>query len=364
MSFSAECPFCQILLQNVPRHYAGRSMECPRCRSYFTLSPLLGRPRPKPVEAAATVPVAATAAAIDEPSPGAVEAHSETGTAEAAADTADAPPVPAAPRKRPANFPAVLSFLCGSLALFALSAPFAVRAVVPLASVGVAVGLLGGAWAVWTAAGARLAALGLGVSLPTLVAGLLLPAPVAAPAREAPAPGDSPPLVVHLGQRTGRALVPREGDWADASKDAAQQGDLRVRVQSADVKRVELGQAKGPPLTKEKYLVIRLRLSNAGTNRIIDYTGWGVTGPEPDAAARLTDSQGKAYRPRLFPDSLKVSGQVRQAAFAPGKWVDDLLVFEAPPADTKFVRLELPCAALGGKGMINLEIPRRMIKLR
>ena len=366
MSFAAECPFCQILLQNVPRQYAGRSMKCPRCRSYFTLSPLLGPPQRKMVvDAAAVAPLPSVVgtAGDDPPAAMAEEIPDEFPDGAAAAIVDKAAP-PSTRPKRPVNVPGALSFFCGSLALLALSVPWADGWVVPLSGLGAVLGVVALLWAAWKPCGKRLTALGLGVSLPALLVSSLWPVGHPVPPKVAAAPAASPPLVVHMGQRTGRALVPREGEWADASKDVAQQGDVRVRVQSAEVKRVELGQAKGPRQTSEKYLLIRLRLSNAGTVRIIDYTGWGVTTPEPDTAARLTDSQGKAYRPRVFAPAQKVSGQVRQAAFAPGKWVEDLLVFEAPPLDIKFVHLELPCAACGGKGSLNLEIPRRMIQLR
>ena len=78
----------------------------------------------------------------------------------------------------------------------------------------------------------------------------------------------------------------------------------------------------------------------------------------------FTTITGKAYRPRSFAAAVKIPGQTQQAAFAPGKWVEDVLVFDVPPADFKFVRLELPCATCGGTGSLNLEIPRRMITFR
>lgn len=38
MAFTAACPFCSLLLQNVPDQQAGASTECPRCRNCFTLA--------------------------------------------------------------------------------------------------------------------------------------------------------------------------------------------------------------------------------------------------------------------------------------------------------------------------------------
>jgi len=39
MSFSTECAFCHLTLQNVPDHRLGQSVECPRCHNCFTLAP-------------------------------------------------------------------------------------------------------------------------------------------------------------------------------------------------------------------------------------------------------------------------------------------------------------------------------------
>lgn len=378
MSFSAECPFCNTLLRNVPGQYAGQSMKCPRCRSYFTLSPLLGPPgRNKAIAAVETAPALAGAgqAQADAPPVADIDLQAaenpvpdppiQEAVADEVVSPAAEPIAPAVSRpKKSVNYAAVLSFLFGSLAILALSLPFAGGSIMPLSSMGVLCGVLGFFWAAWRPVGVRLASLGLAVSVPALLIGSFWQAgPQAAP-KLVSLPATSPPLVVHLAQRTGRTLVPREGDWADASKDAAQQGDVRVRVTTAEIRRLELSNPKRPRLSPEKWLVVRLRVSNAGTSRIIDYTGWGVLRPDTEATARLTDPQGKAYQPRFLGANAKLLGQVQQAAFAPGKWVEDALVFEAPPADVKFVRLELPCNACGGTGILNLEIPRRMIAFR
>jgi hypothetical protein len=52
---------------------------------------------------------------------------------------------------------------------------------------------------------------------------------------------------------------------------------------------------------------------------------------------------------------------VPRASLPTAKSVDDVLVFEAPPASINYLRLELPCAAFGAKGKLRLEIPRSMI---
>ena len=94
----------------------------------------------------------------------------------------------------------------------------------------------------------------------------------------------------------------------------------------------------------------------------MDYRSWG----EPPAKdqknlPRLTDDSGKEYRLKEFGSGWTVVGHVPKASLPTMKWVDDVLVFPAPPKRVAYLRLELPGAAIGLGSKFQLEIPRRMI---
>jgi hypothetical protein len=166
-----------------------------------------------------------------------------------------------------------------------------------------------------------------------------------------------------------------ESDWVDAGTNAVQHGDVRVRLISITVGPVDFQEASGPqkgssprPAQKrprEKYLVIKLRISNAGAGQLIQYAGWSHPSAQPEhAVLSLWDARGKSYPLRLFPSDRVVAGQVTNASIPPTKWVDDVLVFDAPPGRVEFLRLELPAESVGSKGSFRLQIPGRMIATR
>jgi len=57
-----------------------------------------------------------------------------------------------------------------------------------------------------------------------------------------------------------------------------------------------------------------------------------------------------------------VAGHVRTASLAPGKYVEDVLVFEPPAADVQSLRLELPAEACGRSGVFRFQIPGMISK--
>jgi hypothetical protein len=75
----------------------------------------------------------------------------------------------------------------------------------------------------------------------------------------------------------------------------------------------------------------------------------------------LRDPSGKAYPRKTFPGA-EVAGQVHRASIYPGQFKDDLLVFEPPPADVEYLRLELPAANAGAAGLFRLTIPKSIIR--
>jgi hypothetical protein len=166
--------------------------------------------------------------------------------------------------------------------------------------------------------------------------------------------------------RNGRSDVrgAAEGEriWVDASQDALHLGDFRLRVRSAVVGLVEFEPSKGKKTPAVRGLTVGLRLTNAGLTRKISYTGWG--GDSPGAKPILRDDNGKSYALKTFPPGWIVKGRTNGAAIPPGKSLDDVLVFEPPPATIRYLHLELPASAAGVKGKLQMELPRAMIVFR
>jgi hypothetical protein len=174
------------------------------------------------------------------------------------------------------------------------------------------------------------------------------------------------PLVLHVGKGTGRASTSvAEDAWVDASQEAVQRGDIRVRVLSAWVAIAPFKDPARIRSARDRYLLIVLRLYNTGAERRIPYDSWGepAAGREADLA-RLNDNLGKTYRLRNFDPNVELVGRLAHARVSPGQYVDDLLVFEPPSASVEYLRLELPGAACGSTGTFRLQLPRSLVRYR
>ena len=117
--------------------------------------------------------------------------------------------------------------------------------------------------------------------------------------------------------------------------------------------------ANGKKSTREKNLLLKIRITSIGATSAHEYTSWGEPGPD---AAVLKDSQNRGYRFRNFGLGIGIAGHIRRASLLPGKNVEDLLVYPLPGDDIVSFRLELPGTALGLQANFRFEIPRRMIK--
>jgi len=156
-----------------------------------------------------------------------------------------------------------------------------------------------------------------------------------------------------------------EAGWVDAGREAVQFGDVRVRLVSATIGPAELKLPKGKKPPKEKYLIIKVRVSNAGAERVVQFRSWyeaAVRGEQ--AAAVLQDNQGKTYPMKVFPPDVEVVGRVTQATLPPSKKVEDLLIFDGRPTQVEFLRLELPASAFGSSGAVRMQIPGSVIQRR
>jgi hypothetical protein len=167
------------------------------------------------------------------------------------------------------------------------------------------------------------------------------------------------PLLPRPQEETGL----EESGWVDGSRAAVQQDHVRVMLTGVAVGPVELKTPSKKQPTREKFLTIRLRIQHVGAAREFPYPSWNEPAPGNEKSLpTLTDNTGKVYRRKSFDVGVEVVGQVRRASVFPGTFVEDLLVFEAPPAGVEFLHLELPVAAWGGDGVFRLAIPKSMIR--
>ncbi len=341
MPFIAECLFCHRKLR-VPDHAAGWSFPCPRCGNSFTLvgspeSTTTAHPGPDAATAVSAAPLPVTAPPV------------------MATALPPLPRVPARPRR--VSYLGLASFLLASLGLLCASLPPVEALSLPLAGLGLLLGGLG----ILLASGPALVLPGAGVvvSVGVLVVAGFWPElldPTRAPAVARP----GPVLQMPVGKGNGLAQPAEEEEWVDASRDAVQQGDVRVRVLSAAVQGVDF-KALGPA-RRERCLVLALRVYNVGGERRVAYASWAEVGAGREAdAPRLRDDLGRTYRRRPLGAGVTLAGHVAQATLPPGRHVDDLLVFETVPAGRDDLRLELPASACGATGTWRLRLPRSMV---
>jgi hypothetical protein len=262
--------------------------------------------------------------------------------------------------RRPVDRAGLASLLIGGLALPAASLSWLCYPATALALVGGGLGIAGLVRACKRQARFLWPAVGLGACLLALLL-------AAWPDSRSKADTTDPdaPQVVRLYQKspTERNITVSES-WVDASREAAQQSGVRVKVLGAMIQRVPLVDRQGRRLwSKERGLLVHLRISNMALDRPVQYGDWSAPATAGDQPA-LVDQLGRAYKSRTFGPDLTVIGKGRRTGLAPGKWTDDVLVFFPPPPDVVFLRLSLPASTFGGKGLVRLQVPRQMIVFR
>jgi hypothetical protein len=407
MPFIAECQYCKSHIRATDSSM-GMSATCPRCGNCFTLAPM-ANPRaevknkkkayrkrvPSPHDEIEDV----QAKSVDKrPSSAAVLTGSEEPPAAAPTETNatlrtddDAPPLvddrPAAPvltdddageppftprrrRRRPISKLGTLAFLCGSVALLLAQFPFLQVAILPVAGLGLLLGMIG--YVVAATSQERhlfLPIVGSVVSGLVLIIAALFPGWIGIDRRASD--------VAAQIKASRQVVVPMRGDvtetprtvdaegWIDAASGVLQQHDLRLSLLSAvvDVPQIKMEGKQKP--AKDRFLIVRLRIQNVGAARKIPYASWNtpVAGADKSEPV-LTDNQGKTYERKAFGPDVEVFGQTRKAEVYPGRFVEDVLFFEAPPATIDYLRLELPLAACDLPGKCRLQIPRSMVQWR
>ena len=349
MSFAARCPFCHVLVSGVPVEHEGGSISCPRCENYFTLA--AAADLPTRIQRRARSRIMADLADHE------IAEERDAAPALASASTTPGEVADEASEGQRFNPFGVLAFLLATVALFCASVPGARFLMVPLACTGLLLAALGTTLSGARKAGLGLVAAGFGVSLFVLVSVGFWPSllHLPAPALENQASSDVQTVYHEPKPHSFQRLAPKESEWVDATQDAVQQAGVRVRITGVAVGPVVVKDANGRRGRGERSLVVRLRISNTGADRLVEYQSWSVAAASPP---RLEDNTGKAYTLKNLD---RVVGQQRHAWLPAAKWVDDVLVFETPAPAIEWLRLELPCAGVGLPGQFRLEIPRRLI---
>jgi hypothetical protein len=154
--------------------------------------------------------------------------------------------------------------------------------------------------------------------------------------------------------------------WAPADK-GVRQGDVEVRVISAQVAPVPLREEFGGDreTSKEPQLMLTVQIKNTSDSKKIDYRSWAGRDVsfERDYAT-IHDNFDNNYKRITFGFSSRVVGQTTVESIYPGRSLNDVLVFEPPISKAEYLNLELPAENFSGKGMLRLRVPAKMIKLR
>jgi hypothetical protein len=195
--------------------------------------------------------------------------------------------------------------------------------------------------------------------LPVLLAGalaLLLPAcegpaateksAPATPSTSAVPPADPPP------PRKAEPVV------IDATKAGGSAGAVQVWLISTGTGPVRLWSLVEKNVSEESYFQIRVRLHNTHATRKFDYAGWATRWLNLARRATLKDEHGNDYKGVPFIEAQVVDQVDRTMSLYPGKWVDDVLVFEPPVERATRLILTLPLENVEGKGELHFHIPR------
>jgi hypothetical protein len=385
MSLTAECPWCAILIKDVPDEQDGEKMDCPRCGKNFTVKGKASSSTGKkggPSKAGASAKAQGVKA---NPYPTRKEFDAARAAAKARAEEArdepDEAPVKTARAKQSepdedeeesssgSGIPwfvisGIVAFLFGSVGTALASFPGLELIAVGLTLVGLLLGAVSFIVAFKQDTGTLYPVLGVVVCLPALLWCAYCYTQVPKPEKGRSAAELKKKTIVPLDRRSGEApTVAQEGETVDSSREAQQQGDLRIAITSVSITTAPLIPVPGKKPPIDKFLIVQLRLSNVGVERKYDYSGWGQWGSE--SAATLRDTKGKVFKLKRFEGTWDVKGQIRSTSIFPGKSVDDILIFEAPPLKDipSRLRLELPAAALGNEGNFIFEIPGKTISI-
>jgi hypothetical protein len=260
-------------------------------------------------------------------------------------------------RLRALDLGSALAFLCFGVALLLISFYELENFIKPIAGLGLLAGLLVGVLpALWRRTN---------VLFPLLMSVLCLLLLLFAgrwPGSLSSAPSH---LIISLKQG---GMVARQAagaeDWVDASANAVRHGDVRVDIASVQIGPVDFKQNTAVTASPERYLTIRLRVSNEGVLfQQTPYEPWADRADSPSKNPPvLTDNQGRTYAQKMFEAGRKVVGRADGDILNPGHQVKEVLVYPVPARDVEHLQLMLPASAFGLTGEFRFQIPRSMIR--
>jgi hypothetical protein len=134
-------------------------------------------------------------------------------------------------------------------------------------------------------------------------------------------------------------------------------GHVRVSIKKVSVGRVPLKAADGLiTYADEPRLMIAVRIENVSDQKQSGYNTWVPDLEAAKTVAKLTDDRGDELKRVTFGFGNNVQGRTVLDTLSPGKAIGDLLVFEAPAANAKTLKLVLPGANCGVKGNFEFDI--------
>lgn len=352
----------------------GRSVACKKCGNNFTLAPSEDIPQPTAAAGGAAAAISAMKAPVAAPAP----AHADPAQVDTAAHavvvtTPDTPrlqmppaptmmpaPTPVAPamRRVPWNGFAVAAFFLGGVALGCASVSWLQWLTFPLAGAGILAGVICLlATPLETTRDALLLLVGGAVSIAVVLIALIWPSLFGMDprlTRETPAAPDANRQLLQPRASTAAASQKPQtleaNQWAAADKFDVDHGNVRLSIAAAAIRDEPPGDRKDKK--REKELSITVKLSHVGVKDAVAFQGWQAA-----HAPRLTVAgHAIAFKRR--------EGQAGNRNLVPFQPIQEVLVFEAPPATDDALRLELPAAAFGGTGVVRFELPRSMISVR
>jgi hypothetical protein len=145
-----------------------------------------------------------------------------------------------------------------------------------------------------------------------------------------------------------------ESKWIDASTMSPAVFDkIQVEVLSAAWEGAE---AETPDANR---LVISVRVRNTGVAFPVNFTGWSPVAAQQGVS--LIDNRQKTVKAKAA-DAANTVDNLLPIKINPGKSARDVLIFEAPSAKVKYLRLKLSAAAFGKDGTAQFKIPATMIE--
>lgn len=131
-------------------------------------------------------------------------------------------------------------------------------------------------------------------------------------------------------------------------------GHIQVRIIRQRIGKVNLESSRQ---SEDDLLEITVYVSNTSENAKVDFLSWGLSlGRIFDSDASLVDNFGNTYRRVHFGFS-DPSESTNKSAIYPGESVKDIIVFEAPVSNAKYLNLTLSAEAVGEEGDFCFRIP-------